>query len=255
MRFLLLAVIATFLSCNKQDLSNCKITKITFGLAGPSIDYSVVYSGKTIVGLNNANGDDEKYTFTYDGLNNLIRKDRFFTDKLVNRELLTYNSSGQILSYKFYSYLDSANGELLGTRDYAYTNSKLAEIRVFVKGSSQAYNWVVKINWDGQNPATYAYYNTNGTPTGCLNPIKYTVEKKENQFNKLFPQFRYLDMTVGEEISFIYLTKGILTRIQYPCERAPNDKVDLRYTFNDKGLISEIYKGNFLLRRFEYDCN
>jgi len=249
--FVLLLILPLALGCNKQKLSNCKITKITMGYVGTNLEYSVVYSGKNIIALLR---DDEKYTFTYDASDNMVKKERFdlIANKLLTREDLAYNSSGQILNYKYYSYADSANGELWENRDYSYSDSKLSEIRRFIKGNSQVFNWVVRINWKGGNPSTSSIYDTSGRQTGCLNPTKYIVENKENKFNELFPQFRYLDLIAGEDVSFIYLTKNILTQINYPCQAQPNDKIDFRYVFNEKGLITEIYRDQYLLRKFEY---
>lgn len=256
--FLLIAITTVFLSCNKQnedDAADCKMTKITLGYSGPIVEFAVSYSGKNISELISAY---EKYTFTYDASGNMVKKERFatLTNELMSREELSYSSTGQIVNYKFYPFSNSASGEMTMNRDFSYTGSKLTEMKTFLKGNSQTFNDITRIAWEGDNPYLMTTHDSTGRQTGCLNGAKIIVDKsKENPFKKRFPAFHHLDISSGDPLSFLFSAKNIITKIETGCQPPPNNGYNFRYTFDSKGLITEIYRDDFLFRKFDYDCD
>lgn len=247
--------LAFFLSCTKQkgdDLPDYKMSKIFYGFSAPLREYTVTYSGDNITELN---GVGEKFTFSYDPSGKLVKKERIntATNALVKKETLEYNSTGQIVNHKIYSYDTDPNGELTFNRDFLYANSKLSETKIFIKGSSQTVNYKEVITWENENLFTMAGYDENNQRLGCTTDTRFVFDPKENVFNRVFPKFRFQELSFGINASYVFLAKNTLSKIEYPCQQPGSLAVNYTYSYDSKGMVTEIFQDGHTLWKFEYN--
>ena len=246
--------LSIFFSCTKQKgngLPDYKMSKIYYGFWAPLREYSVTYSGDNITELN---GVGERFTFSYDASGNLVKKERFntITNALLKKETLEYNSAGQIVNHKIYSYDIDPNGELTFNRDYLYSNSKLAGSTVFMKGASQTFNYMEVITWENENLFTIATYDENNVRQGCLTDTRFVFDSKENLFNRVFPKFRFQELSFGTNASYVFLAKNTLSKIEYPCQQPGSLPVNFTYSYDSKGMVTEVFQDGHTLWKFEY---
>jgi hypothetical protein len=246
--------LAVFLSCNKpagHDLPDYKMSKIYYGFLAPLREYTVTYSGANITELN---GVGERFMFSYDASGNVVKKERFnsVTNALLKKETLEYNSAGQIVNHKIYSYDTDPNGELTFNREYLYANSKLSGSVIFSKGSSQTVNYKEIITWENENLFTVAGYDENNQRLGCTTDTRFVFDSKENLFNKVFPKFRFQELSFGINASYVFLAKNTLNKIEYPCQQPGSLPVNFTYSYDSKGMITEVFQDGHTLWKFEY---
>jgi hypothetical protein len=226
----LFAFSAVFLtSCSSSDNSSTPVTESdvlvtktveTYAYDNSTVTTNYTYNGKKIVRSSDSDGIYENYTYTGDLITNVKVYDD--TDTLLLEEFLTYNASGQLITYL--------------SKDYE-NNTGRKEVFVHNSNNTVSYS-VYKGNISAQTTLseTGTIYLTNGEvsqiDSTVLSPSYsgtrvYTYDTKNNPFKNI---------TGGDKINFINIeaigvSRNILTD-NYTSTFPTNEMYTTTYTYN-----------------------
>lgn len=255
--FSFLLAISLVISCKKEttniDTSLCKLQTVTYN-DETQTSYNVTYTNNLITELKSP---IDKITFTYDGNNNLVKKEwvERNTNQLVYKVEFTVNTQGQIMEEK--QTVFSANTIVnIGIFKYTYNANKLIETKWYDDlGNAKGFAY---FTWTGDNPTTYSTTNiaTGSTATAV---ITYDLNK-ENLFNTQFKDFMFYDLSrlinfYNEGYyNYIFLAKNTIKTVK---QSSLINTDTLTHSFNSNNLPITIYTNSTRPRnvwKFTYDC-
>lgn len=233
--------VAFLTSCSSSDSSSTPVTESdvlvtktveTYANDNSTITTNYTYNGKKIVSSIDSDGVYENYTYTGDLITNVKTYDD--TDTLIVEEFLTYNGSGQLVTYL--------------SKDYENDHGRKEE---FVHNSNNTISYTV---YKGTNDVqdlseTGTIHLTNGevtqVDTNVISPSitgtrVYTYDTKNNPFKNI---------TGGDKINFINEEAiGVFHNIvmdHYTSSFPTNEMYTSTYTYNslDFPLTQEEIEG------------
>ena len=257
-------------SITNQPVDSCKLTGIVYTpvLNGGWGDISCVvsYEGNNLSQFTYTQGlADNKDLFSYNNQNQLIltrfyqNNDPQISESHSFRE--GWNPGGffwQSVDSNFYSGFFQATG----FTGYKYNGGQIHDFITGVGSDNPNVAFKdVRYTWEHGDPVSFTYTEPNSTQIQTAT-ISYDTTRL-NFFNQVFPKFIFQGVNIDGELFGVYykymlhhfLGKHIITNVSTTGDPFYIASGNFTYSYNAKGLVSEMQLNGTTILKFNFSCD